>query len=128
MRRLTGEWVTKAEEDWNAARSLNRVRKHPVHNAICFHAQQCAEKYLKARLQEAKVPFSKTHNLVFLHGLVLPVEPSWKSMLADLKFLNSFSIDVRYPGKAATQSDAKNAIKSCRSIRKLVRQSFKLPV
>jgi hypothetical protein len=33
-------------------------------------------------------------------------------MLADLKFLNSFSVDVRYPGKAATKSDAKDAIKS----------------
>src|SRR5690242_10481617 len=119
MKRLTREWVTKAEEDWNAALTLHRVRKHPGYNAVCFHAQQCAEKYLKARLQQANVAFSKTHNLVFLHGLVVLIEPGWKSMLADLKFLNSFSVDVRYPGKAATQSDAKDAIKCCRSIRKL---------
>ena len=128
MRQLTQEWVDKAEEDWNAAQTLYRARKHPSYNAACFHAQQCAEKYLKARLQEANIAFGKTHNLVTLHGLVLPVEPSWNVMLADLKFLNSFSVDVRYPGKTAPKSDAKDAIKSCRSIRNLVRQVFNLPI
>lgn len=120
--------MDKAEEDWNVAQMLYRARKHPSYNATCVHTQQCAEKNLKARLQEAGIAFSKTHNLVTLHGLVLPVESGWNVMLADLKFLNSFSVDVRYPGKTATKSDAKDAIKSCRSIRALVRQSLNLPI
>ncbi len=35
--------------------------KNPNHDAACFHAQQCVEKYLKARLQEANVASQKTH-------------------------------------------------------------------
>lgn len=48
MKPITREWVNKAEEDWEAARTLARKRKNPAHNAVCFHAQQSAEKYLKA--------------------------------------------------------------------------------
>lgn len=127
MTPLTQEWVDKAEEDWNDAQTLYRARKHPGYNSACFHSQQCAEKYLKARLQEANISFSKTHNLIQLHNLVSPVEPAWNVMVADLAVLNTYSVDLRYPGKTATKADAKDAINYCRSIRKLVRQSLKLP-
>jgi len=127
MTPLTQEWVDKAEEDWNAAQTLSRARKHPGYNAACFHTQQCAEKYLKARLQEANIVFSKTHNLILLHNLVSSVEPGWNVMVTDLAVLNAYSVDLRYPGKAATKADAKDAIKRCRFIRTLVRQSFNLP-
>jgi HEPN domain-containing protein len=55
MKPQTAEWVEKAEGDWNAARQLNRVRKDPNYDGVCFHCQQCVEKYLKARLEEAGV-------------------------------------------------------------------------
>jgi len=41
------EWIEKAEEDFHVALSLRRSRRYPAHNAVCFHAQQCVEKYLK---------------------------------------------------------------------------------
>jgi len=40
-----------------------------------FFAQQCVEKYLKARLVEAGIAFPKTHDLEALLDLVLPAEP-----------------------------------------------------
>jgi HEPN domain-containing protein len=39
-------WVEYAEEDYLVARSTLR-RKKPLTHSACFHAQQCAEKYLK---------------------------------------------------------------------------------
>ena len=42
-------WVKKAEEDFILARSVLR-RKKPLITGACFHAQQCAEKYMKALL------------------------------------------------------------------------------
>jgi len=42
------EWINKAEGDWATANRENQVRKNPNYDAVCFHAQQCAEKYLKA--------------------------------------------------------------------------------
>lgn len=42
-------WVARAEEDFALARSAWR-RKQPLTYGACFHAQQCAEKYMKALL------------------------------------------------------------------------------
>jgi hypothetical protein len=57
MKAITAEWVAKAEDDFALLVRESRVRKHPAHDAICFHAQQCAEKYLKARLSAFAVAF-----------------------------------------------------------------------
>ena len=51
MKPTTLEWIHKAEEDWHVAQMSYRARKHPSYDAAVFHAQQCAEKYLKARLE-----------------------------------------------------------------------------
>src|SRR4051812_27606130 len=74
MKPITLEWIDKAEGDWFSAQREARARKHPNYDAACFHAQQCAEKYLKARLQKAGLAFKKTHDLVNLLNLILPVE------------------------------------------------------
>jgi HEPN domain-containing protein len=42
-------WVQRAEEDYAIAAASVR-RKQPWTYGACFHAQQCAEKYLKAIL------------------------------------------------------------------------------
>lgn len=52
MNPATAEWVSKAEGDFLTAGRELRARKSPNYDAVCFHAQQCAEKYLKAVLQE----------------------------------------------------------------------------
>ena len=52
MKPLTAEWVQKGEDDFIVTQKMFRARKQPVYDAVCFHAQQCAEKYLKAYLQE----------------------------------------------------------------------------
>jgi HEPN domain-containing protein len=128
MRRLTAEWVDKAEEDFVVAGRELRARKLPSPNAVCFHAQQCAEKFLKARLQEAVTPFPRTHHLPALLNLALPVEPLWSWMLPALQKLDQYSVAVRYPGFSATREDAREAMKLCRQIRAEVRRSLGLPV
>lgn len=122
------EWIDKAEADFAAAQMLSRARKHPGYDAACFHAQQCAEKYLKARLEEAGLTIPKTHNLYALLALVLPLEPSWNSLAADLNILNAFAVAYRYPGISATKADARDAMRRCRNARRRIRQTFGLPI
>lgn len=43
-----------------------RARKAPNYDAVCFHSQQCVEKYLKALLQEYNIAFGKIHDLPVL--------------------------------------------------------------
>lgn len=56
MKQATREWVKKAENDFETAAALMR-RKKILGDSICFHCQQCVEKYLKARLEEAGSTF-----------------------------------------------------------------------
>ena len=64
MKPATVEWVSKAEGDFATAGREIKARKMPNYDAVCFHAQQCAEKYLKAILQENDVPIPKIHFLL----------------------------------------------------------------
>jgi len=59
------EWIGKAEEDFHVALSLRRMRRHPAHNAVCFHAQQCVEKYLKAVLENRGLPSARCTPCLF---------------------------------------------------------------
>ncbi|MEW6129714.1 MAG: HEPN domain-containing protein [Acidobacteriota bacterium] len=128
MKKTTLEWINKAEEDWHVANMSYRARKHPSYDAAVFHAQQCAEKYLKAGLEEAGIPFGRTHDLLVLHQLILPSEPNWVVLQPFLIYLNPFAVAYRYPGITATKSDAKDAIKNCKQVRMVIRINFRLPV
>ncbi|MCU0786065.1 MAG: HEPN domain-containing protein [Verrucomicrobia bacterium] len=79
MKPLTRDWIRKAENDFKVAVQVMGRRKDPVPDAVCFHCQQCVEKYLKARLVEAGLSFPKSHDLFLLVNLVGAVEPKWLS-------------------------------------------------
>lgn len=57
------QWVSRAEEDFNVARHLLTVADQVPAGAVCFHAQQCVEKYLKGLLAWHGVHFRKIHDL-----------------------------------------------------------------
>ena len=110
MTAATAEWVEKAEGDFNTACARLRARKDPNYDSACFHAQQCAEKYLKACLQEATVHFPKTHYLIRLLELLLPSLASLGVLRPRLTGLNIYAVDIRYPGDFADKAQAKQAV------------------
>lgn len=128
MQPLTSEWITKAEGDWTTAGRELRARRSPNYDAACFHAQQCAEKYLKARLQEAGAPIPRTHDLEVLLSLLLPFEPGWAGLRASLQVLTVYGVQVRYPGSATSRTMARDAVAHARSVRARVRSALSLPV
>jgi len=89
MQPLTAEWVTKAEADLATAQRELRARRAPNYDAACFHAQQCAEKYLKALLQEESVSFPRTHDLMMLLSLMTSPDPALTVLQADLRLLTA---------------------------------------
>ncbi len=128
MKASTLEWIEKAEGDWDAAQRLYRARKRPNYDAACFHVQQCAEKYLKAKLNEAGIVPPKTHNLSDLLDDVLPAEPTWAALRPVLIALTKYAVLYRYPKFNATKIEAKAAVKDCREARRVIRTAFGLPV
>lgn len=78
MKPRTREWVDKAEGDFITAGRELEATQALNYDSVCFHAQQCVEKYFKARLYEADIPFSKIHDLRVLLTSLLLLEPTWQ--------------------------------------------------
>ncbi len=124
---LTLEWVQKAEGDYAVAQQVQQGQD-PVHDAICFHAQQCIEKYLKAWLQEANIPFPRTHDLKELLELIVPTMPIWQTWQSEFSTLSEHAVDSRYPGKFATAEDTAHAMRICNEVRQAIRDQLKPPL
>jgi HEPN domain-containing protein len=126
MKPITQEWISKAEGDFATAQREHQVQDTPNYDAVCFHSQQCTEKYLKARLQEENIAFGKTHDLSRLLDLLMPIEPSWESLRSRLDALTTYAVEFRYPGLSADQAIATQALQDCTDIRQTIRQHFSL--
>lgn len=118
---VAAEWIAKAENDLlNAVHTLKLGARCPT-DTVCFHAQQCAEKYLKALLTFRGNDFPKTHDLEALaarlrNGVRPTVAPD------DLARLTRFATVTRYPGgEEISLGEARRALAATRRIRKAVR-------
>lgn len=120
MKPLTVEWIEKAEGDRDTALRELRARKRPNYDAACFHAQQLAEKYIKAFLQENAFAIPYSHNLIDLMMLCGQADSSFLLLQNDLKSLEGYAIRFRYPGQSADQTEAKTAIRIAENVRHFV--------
>ncbi|HUY14835.1 MAG TPA: HEPN domain-containing protein [Terriglobia bacterium] len=103
------EWVSKAEgDDATAAREL-RATETPNYDAVCFYAQQCVEKLMKALLIQAGVIPSRTHDLTSLSQLLGPACPEWSWPAQELRFLTRAGVEFRYPGESANFEEASDS-------------------
>ena len=126
MKASTREWIKKAESDWLLAVSLTRRRKVPVHDHACFHFQQAAEKYLKARLEEANAYFPKTHDLEALVNLCVALEPLWSALASPGRRLTKYGVRFRYPGNEATAAEMRRCHQDAKAIRHEARAALGL--
>ena len=117
MKPLTQEWLEKAEGDFRTAGRELRAELLPKYDAVRFHAQQCTEKYLKARLQEISIPVPKIHDLTALLDLLRPQAPELESLRFALGMLTDYAVAVRYPGFSADQAVAEEVYSLCEQVR-----------
>jgi HEPN domain-containing protein len=128
MHPLALEWVEKAEGDYVTACRERFARRSPNYDAACFHAQQMAEKYLKAYLQDTQQPVPRTHDLIELLAMCQPIDPVFALLEADLKSLNGYAVGVRYPGQMADKEDAVQAVHLAKLVRQFMRQRLSLQI
>ncbi len=91
--------MIKSQRDLGAARLLLESENAYLDISV-YHCQQAAEKAIKAYLVYQAIEFPKTHNLVALLALCLPVESKfgeWRQMGITL---NPYATAYRYPGEA----------------------------
>lgn len=122
----TDAWVYKAEEDFRTAGTMVRKRKEPAPDNVCFCAQQCVEKYLKAFLILHKIHFPKIHSLQALLDFVADVDVDLENLRDDLVSLETYAVEIRYPGENATVEESKEAVKRMRHARRVLRGKLNL--
>ncbi|MFI5331884.1 MAG: HEPN domain-containing protein [Desulfobaccales bacterium] len=119
------EWIDKAERDLATARRELAAVEQANYDAVCFHAQQCIEKLMKALLIHLDVMPTKTHDLAFLDQLLTPVCPGWSWSSDDLRFLSRAAVAFRYPGESAERDDAAQAVDIATRMREKLLLLFK---
>jgi HEPN domain-containing protein len=94
-------------------------------DAICFHAQQSAKKYLKARLVYEGVHFPKIHDIGEILAL-LPAAVRPRLSRGERRQLADYAVVVRYPneGEETTIGEAEAAVRLARRVRNKIRKSL----
>ena len=119
-------WIYKAEEDYRATLTLARKRRDPVPDNVCFSAQQCVEKYLKAFLVQHGKGFPKTRDLVEILNIALVVDPLLEVIRPNVRELLPYAVAFRYPGEEATREESQRAVLAMKSTRELLRERLGL--
>ena len=115
--------MTKAENDLqNAAHTLQLGDTGPL-DTVCFHAQQCVEKYLKALLCFYEIDFYRTHDITALLTL-LPAHLRPEMSEEEQARLGDYAVAMRYPGdyEPVSLTEAERAVQVAQRVRTQVRR------
>jgi HEPN domain-containing protein len=121
-----GEWIGKAEGDYENARILARQRKKFLPDNLCWASEQCAEKYLKAFLVRHHINFERRHDLVTLVELCSRADSDFHLLDDTIANLEPCSPAIRYPGTAVNETEARLAFEAMKTVRKFVRAKMGL--
>ena len=77
MNEEVDQWISKAEGDFGVASREIKVAADNSFDAVCFHAQQCIEKLMKAVLVQYGCTPPRTHGLIELDELIRSLNPGW---------------------------------------------------
>lgn len=115
------KWIEIANEDLILAEHAFTLKSNIPYRLIGYHAQQAAEKYLKAFLVSRFIEFPYTHNIELLINLVSQVY-NIKDELNDAVILTGFAIAKRYPSEyeKVTKEDAKKALSIAKQVIKKI--------
>ena len=120
MNEVTKEWVDEAENDFAAADLTLHGIEAPIVDAVCFHSQQCSEKYLKAFLQEHLIRFERRHELNVLLDLCVPLDGEFELLRETLQSLEHYAVLIRYPGMIVPLEMAEEAFSAAKRVRKFI--------
>lgn len=109
-------WMEYSESDLRAAQTLLKSEEF-FPRQICFLAQQCAEKAIKAVLVFEEIDFPRNHDLDRLRDLI-PNGWKIKEQFPDLAELTIWSVESRYPGNMpdVTEHEARETLHLAASV------------
>lgn len=121
-------WCLKADNDLKAGKD-ELSTENPATDTVCFHMQQCVEKYLKAFLVYHGKEITKTHNLALLLQQCIDIDPSFEKLKTiGAAILTAYAVGSRYPDDfyMPTQPESQKAVMIAEDVRKFVIEKVKL--
>jgi HEPN domain-containing protein len=113
-------WMSYADEDLGLANYAMKMPGSRPYRLIAYHAQQCAEKYLKAYLVYHDIDFPYTHDIKKL--LNLCGSNIWIEKIKEAEELTPYAISARYPGmdEPVTEDEAHHAVDLASKVKKTI--------
>jgi HEPN domain-containing protein len=120
------QWLNRAHKDLAAGEVLFKGGFEDYEN-VGFHAQQSAEKFIKAFLVSHQIEFPKTHDIALLRQLVTRVDPELAEKLAIADALTPYGVEFRYPGDLplVSSSEGERVLRLAEQTRNLLVDSMK---
>jgi HEPN domain-containing protein len=115
-------WFAKAEADLRTTELILQSDNSLIEIG-CYHAQQCAEKYLKGYLVFHQLPFKFVHELAYLTRLCMNHDSAFRELLDAASTLQDYATSVRYPSEGLEPlsiTDAQESLECAQLIRKFV--------
>lgn len=121
LRLVALEWIAKAENDLKTAAHTLKLGLDCPTDTVCFHAQQCVEKYIKAALVAAGIDFPKTHDIEELIAQ-LPTHIELRITVEEQRRLTRCATGTRYPGwDEIPLAEARRVVALARRVRREAR-------
>jgi len=120
-------WMIKADNNLKTGKD-EFVAENPATDTVCFHMQQCVEKYLKVFLVFKGKEISKTHNLALILQQCIEIDPEFEKLrIAGADELTVYAIGTRYPDDFYMPSleESKKAIGIAEEIKQFVINKLK---
>jgi HEPN domain-containing protein len=119
---IAREWIIKAENDFKTASHTLKMGIDCPTDTVCFHAQQCVEKYLKAFLVYKGIDSPRTHDIEHLVSL-LPESIWLRLSVEEQRRLTSYATVTRYPGdyEPIPLAEAQQSVRLARRVRREIR-------
>ncbi|MEQ1552745.1 MAG: HEPN domain-containing protein [Ferruginibacter sp.] len=119
------KWFKKAESDLLTIKLIITAKDAPF-EICCFHAQQAAEKYLKAFLTAHNIQFLKTHQLFLLVKICASKNSVFLEILPNAKKIEIYGVSSSYSDDIddLTFEDAKEAYANAIAIKDFVITHF----
>lgn len=120
-------WILKADHDLKTGKD-ELMTESPATDMVCFHMQQCVEKYLKAFLVYSQREITRTHNIALLIQNCMDINIEFKQLSelgADV--LSVYAVEARYPDDfyMPEQEEARSAVKMAEKVKEFVLSKIK---
>jgi HEPN domain-containing protein len=116
---LVRGWLRKAQSDLATVGFC--LSAGDALDMACFHAQQGAEKYIKAYLAAHEIDFPFIHNLEKLIELCAKMDPSFTTIKRLGQELTPYAVELRYDDEFwPSRETAQEALDSATTIRDFI--------